>query len=341
MKIIKYFRHFGIIENRLMKQISLVIPVYHEEESLPYFFEAVNPIVDSLKEKYDFELVFVTDMPDKGTYSLLLKKQKEQSNIVVVRLSRSFGHEEAVAAGLKVAKGDAVIPLDGDLQDDPTIIPTMIEKWEEGFKVVNGKRSSREEKGLSKLFVKVFYHLFHKWSKKINVPENVGDFRLLDRVVVDEINKLGEKYRVLKIEVPYVGFETTEVAYQRKNRVGGKTHYKKSALFKNAFDYFTIISDKLLMVVFDIALVSGVLSVLSLLVELIVFIVDVSTGPQILVNSLAYMTWLIIGIAVLLFAFVEFSLFIIGGYANRAYVEANDRPTYIIESVTYSDGKKE
>ena len=219
-----------------MIKVSLVIPVYHEEESLPHFFNAVNPIVDSLKDKYDFELVFVTDMPDEGTYNLLLERQKEQKNIVVVRLSRSFGHEEAVAAGLKVAKGDAVIPLDGDLQDDPNAIPEMLQKWEEGYQVVNGKRTSRQEKGLSKLFVKVFYKLFHKWSKKINVPENVGDFRLLDRVVVDQINALGEKYRVLKIEVPYVGFKTTEVKYERKQRIGGKTHYKKSALFKNAFD---------------------------------------------------------------------------------------------------------
>lgn len=321
-----------------MKKISLVIPVYHEEESLPHFFDAVNPIVDSLKDKYDFELVFVTDMPDEGTYNLLIERQKEQKNIVVVRLSRSFGHEEAVAAGLKVAKGDAVIPLDGDLQDDPNAIPEMLKKWEEGYQVVNGKRSSRQEKGLSKLFVKVFYHLFHKWSKKINVPENVGDFRLLDRVVVDEINKLGEKYRVLKIEVPYVGFKTTEVTYERKQRIGGKTHYKKSALFKNAFDYFTVMSDKLLLVVFKIAFVSGLLSCLSLVTELVFFILHITEVWQ-PIGQIWFIVWLIASVVVLLFALVEFSIFIVGGYANRAYVEANDRPAYIIESVKYGGDK--
>lgn len=321
-----------------MKKISLVIPVYHEEESLPHFFNAVNPIVDSLKDKYDFELVFVTDMPDEGTYNLLIERQKEQKNIVVVRLSRSFGHEEAVAAGLKVAKGDAVIPLDGDLQDDPNAIPEMLKKWEEGYQVVNGKRSSRQEKGLSKLFVKVFYRLFHKWSKKINVPENVGDFRLLDRVVVDEINKLGEKYRVLKIEVPYVGFKTTEVTYERKQRIGGKTHYKKSALFKNAFDYFTVMSDKLLLVVFKIAFVSGLLSCLSLVTELVFFILHITEVWQ-PIAPIWFVVWLIASVVVLLFALVEFSIFIVGGYANRAYVEANDRPAYIIESVKYGGDK--
>ena len=321
-----------------MKKISLVIPVYHEEESLPHFFNAVNPIVDSLKGKYDFELVFVTDMPDEGTYNLLIERQKEQKNIVVVRLSRSFGHEEAVAAGLKVAKGDAVIPLDGDLQDDPNAIPEMLKKWEEGYQVVNGKRSSRQEKGLSKLFVKVFYRLFHKWSKKINVPENVGDFRLLDRVVVDEINKLGEKYRVLKIEVPYVGFKTTEVTYERKQRIGGKTHYKKSALFKNAFDYFTVMSDKLLLVVFKIAFTLGLLSCLSLVTELVFFILHITEVWQ-PIAPIWFVVWLIASVVVLLFALVEFSIFIVGGYANRAYVEANDRPSYIIESVKYGGEK--
>lgn len=323
-----------------MKKVSLVIPVYHEEESLPIFFSVVNPIVDSLKDKYDFELVFVSDMPDETTYNMLLERQKEQGNIVVVRLSRSFGHEEAVAAGLKVAKGDAVIPLDGDLQDDPSIIPTMLEKWEEGYQVVNGKRESREEKGLSKLFVKVFYKLFNKWSKKINVPQNVGDFRLLDRVVVDQINSFGASFRVLKIDVPYAGYKTTEVGYVRKNRVGGKTHYNKLTLFKNAFDYFTVISDKLLCKIFVVSLVSIALSLLSIIGLIVVAIVD-ACMKQNLIGNFGYLLWSIISVLVLLSGIIEFSIFIVGGYANRAYVESNGRPTYIIESVTYSDGKKE
>lgn len=321
-----------------MKKISLVIPVYHEEESIPFFFEAVNPIVDSLKEKYEFELIFVTDMPDEGTYNLLLKKQEEQNNIVVVRLSRSFGHEEAVQAGLKVSKSDAVIPLDGDLQDDPNVIPLMIEKWEEGYQVVNGKRSSRQERGLSKLFVTTFYKIFHKWSKKINIPENVGDFRLLDRKVVDEIIKLNEKSPVLKIEVPYVGFKTTEVMYERKNRVGGKTHYKKSALFKNAFDYFTIISDKLLLVVFKIAFVSGLLSFVSFTAELVLFILDCCY--VLYINETAFLIWLVINIVVLVSALIEGCIFIVGGYAHKAYLEANNRPSYIIESIKYNNKEK-
>lgn len=322
-----------------MKKISLVIPAYHEEESLPYFFDKVNPIVESLKEKYEFELVLVTDMPDEGTYNLLLQRQENQNNIVLVRLSRSFGHEEAVQAGLKVSKGDAVIPLDSDLQDDPEVIPLMIEKWEEGFDVVNGKRNSRQEKGLSKLFVNTFYKIFHKWSKKIKIPMNVGDFRLLDRKVVNEIIKLNEKYSVLKIEVPYVGFKTTEVGYDRKDRVGGKTHYKKTALFKNAFDYFTVISDKMLTLVFKLGLISGILSLISIITELVLFILvkcDVVSG----ISNLGFAIWLIISIVVLLFAFIEGSIFIVGGYTYRSYLESNNRPSYIIESVKYNNKEK-
>ena len=322
-----------------MKKISLVIPVYHEEQSLPYFFKAVNPIVNSFTNEYEFELIFITDLPDEGTYNLLLENQKKQNNIVIVRLTRSFGHEEAVAAGLKVAKGDAVIPLDGDLQDDPSIIPEMIKKWEDGYLVVNGKRISREEKGLSKLFVNTFYKIFHKWSKKINIPQNVGDYRLLDRLVVDKINSFSEKYPVLKIDVPYAGYKTTEVSYVRKNRIGGKSHYKKSALFKNAFDYFTIISDKLLLLVFKISFITLLLSILSFVSLLVVFIIDKSS-KQFNVNEAAYFCWLIVNFIVLASAAIEFCIFIGGGYANRAYVESNKRPPYIIESVIYPNRKE-
>ncbi len=170
---------------------------------------------------------------------------------------------------------------------------------------------------------------------------NVGDFRLLDRVVVDNINSLGENFRVLKIEVPYVGFKTAEVTYERKNRVGGKTHYKKSALFKNAFDYFTVISDKLLTVIFKISIFSFVLSILALLTLLVFYILQKTNILGFTILTEGYIVWLIIGVIVLLFSIIEFSLFIIGGYANRAYVEANNRPVYIIESVKYADGKKE
>lgn len=323
-----------------MKLVSLVIPVYHEEESLPFFFDAINPIIDSLKGKYSFELVFATDYPDSGTYSLLLDRQKRQSNIVVIRLSRSFGHEEAIAAGLKVAKGDCVIPLDADLQDDPNAIPLMLEKWEEGFDVVNGKRSNREEKFVSRMIIKYFYFLFHRWSKKINVPKNVGDFRLIDRRVVDEINRFGSSYRVLKIDVPYAGFKITEVEYVRTNRIGGKSHYGLFSLFRNAFDYYTVISDGLLFAIFIVAAISFSVALLSFLALIIVGIIDACTSSFNL-GWLAYVIWFAISLFVALFGIGEFSLYIVGGYSNRAFVESNKRPPYIIESITYSDNKEE
>lgn len=323
-----------------MNLISLVVPVYHEEETLPIFLESVNKVIASLKDEYEFEIVFVCDMPDYGMFEALIKKQKEQSNIVVVRLSRSFGHEEAVASGLKIAKGDAVIPLDGDLQDDPNTIPLMLKKWKEGYQVVNGKRSSREEKGLSKFFVNFFYYLFHKWSKKINVPKNVGDFRLLDRVVVDELNKIESKFRVLKIDVPYVGFKICEVEYVRKNRVGGKTHYKKLNLFRNAIDYFAVISDEMLFVLFKVGFIAFALSILTGLALLIVFILQ-KAKVGLNISNTGYLVWFIVFISTFLFSLLEFSLFAVGCYANRAFKEADSRPTYIIESVTYAPGKKD
>ena len=322
-----------------MKKITLVVPAYHEEESLPYFFEAVNPIVDSLKERYEFELLFVIDYPDYGTYDLLIDKANKQDNITIVRLSRSFGHEEALAAGLKIASGDAIIPLDADLQDDPNAIPLMIKKWEEGYKVVNGKRSSRQEKGISKILVKGFYKIFHRYSKKMNVPMNVGDFRLLDRVVVDSINDINEKQPVLKISVPNVGYKISEVTYERKNRIGGKTHYKKTTLFKNAFSYFAMISDSLLYIIFKLALCTFIISCASL-VTLLVFYIIYKTNGQLNIGNAGYLAWLIVSVIALFSALIEFSIFIVGLYSNRAYIAANNRPSYIIESVIRSEDIK-
>lgn len=317
-----------------MKKISLIIPVYHEEESLPFFFEKVNPILESLKN-YNTELLFVCDYPDEGTYNLLVKRQEEQNNIKIVRLSRSFGHEEAVAAGMKVCDADACIPMDGDLQDDPEVIPQMVEKWEEGYDVVNGLRSSREEKGLSKLFVKSFYHFFNKWSKKLRIPKNVGDFRLLDRKVINAIVELQESTRVLKVEVPFVGFKTTFVEYERKNRAGGKTHYNRSAQFKNAFDYLTVSSDQLIMLIVKLNLCLFFLTTLSSVAEIVLYVLFRCDMFD-YISPLGYGIWLIANILGVLTIIILFVLSLIGQYTFKAYNEARRRPNYIIESIKES-----
>lgn len=199
-----------------MKKISIVVPMYNEVEVAPLFFDAINKVIESCKD-YEFEVVAVNDGSKDGTLDLLIKKQEEMDNLVVVDLSRNWGHESAVRAGLLTASGDAIIPIDADLQDPPEIIPEMIKMWEDGYKVVNARRGSRnKDTSFKKNTAGIYYKVLNKLSGKIKIPNNVANFRLLDRQVLDEINKLSESNRVLRIEIPFVGFKTGEVVLLEK-----------------------------------------------------------------------------------------------------------------------------
>ena len=222
----------------MKKLISIVVPMYNEHEMVDIFFERINQIVQE-NNAYDFEILVVNDGSKDDTLALLKEHKKHQSNLTIVSLSRNFGHEPAVAAGLSKAKGDAVVVMDCDMQDPPEVISEMLKKFEEGYEVVNGRRASRKEDSMMKrLTAKEFYKICDKMSGKIRVPQNVGHFRLISRRVVDEVNKLTENNRVFRIQVPYVGFKTTEVLFTRAKREKGKTKYNYKSMTKLAMDAF-------------------------------------------------------------------------------------------------------
>ncbi|MCK7489317.1 MAG: glycosyltransferase family 2 protein [Anaerotruncus sp.] len=211
--------------------------MYNESPVVAIFFARINEVLAEIKD-YQFEIVVVNDGSKDNTLELLREQQKKQPNLIVVALSRNFGHEPAVCAGLSVAKGDAVIPMDADLQDPPEVIKDMLTKFEEGYDVVNARRSSRQDDSFMQdgRPAKLFYNLIGKISGKVKIPNNVGHFRLISRRVLDEINKLSEKNRVFRIEVPFVGFKTTEVLFKRPARAGGVSHYNYKSMFKLAGD---------------------------------------------------------------------------------------------------------
>ncbi|MFZ9704285.1 MAG: glycosyltransferase family 2 protein, partial [Bacilli bacterium] len=185
-----------------MKLISIVVPMYNEEKVVPLFFSAMNDVLKNIPN-YRFEIVVVNDGSKDQTLSLLKAQQGQQANLVIVNLSRNFGHEPAVAAGIKVAKGDAIIPMDADLQDPPTLIAALIKKFEAGYEVVNAKRKGRHEDTFFKRYSAIkFYQFIAKLSGKVKIPQNVGHFRLISRRVADEVNRLSERNRVFRIEVP-------------------------------------------------------------------------------------------------------------------------------------------
>ena len=205
-----------------MKIISVVSPMFNEQEMASLFIKRVNDVLLSLND-YDYEIVLVNDGSNDKTLEILKKEQEINSKIVIVNLTRNWGHESALFAGLKVAKGDAIIPMDADLQDPPEIIPDMIKLWEEGYDVVNARRKSRKE---DTFFKRKSAGLFYKWANKISrgvkIPQNVANYRLINRQALDEVLALEETSRVFRIEVPFVGFKVGEVYFSIPKREKGK-----------------------------------------------------------------------------------------------------------------------
>jgi dolichol-phosphate mannosyltransferase len=252
---------------------------------------------------------------------------------VVVALSRNFGHEPAVAAGIKVAKGDAVIPMDADLQDPPELIIEFLKKFEEGYEVVNAKRGSRmDDSFMKRTTAKYFYALIGKISGKVTIPNNVGHFRLISRRVCDEINQLSEKNRVFRIEVPFVGHKTTEVLFKRPKRAGGVSHYNYKSMFKLAFDAIAASTSTPLTWPLKFTIAFFFLLGLSSLTQLVLFILGI-TNVMVPIGASALLTWLAINVVGLFFFIMMFFLSIMALYLARVFIETQNRPFFIIDEV--------
>ena len=309
-----------------MKLISIVVPMYNEEKVVPLFFAEINKVLQNIKN-YQFEIVVVNDGSKDQTLALLKAQQIFQKNLIIVNLSRNFGHEPAVAAGIKTAKGDAIIPMDSDLQDPPTLIQSLLSKFEEGFEVVNAKRKARHEDTFFKRFSAIkFYQFVAKLSGKVKIPQNVGHFRLISRRVADEVNRLSERNRVFRIEVPFVGFKTTEVLFDRPKRVAGETHYNLKSMLKLAVDAIASTTSVPLVWPVQIFMFVAFTFGLSLLLQLILFFT-----PSL--SEILMVVWLLGNIILFLFTLLFFVLSILSLYLSRVFTETQNRPFYIIDEV--------
>jgi glycosyltransferase involved in cell wall biosynthesis len=315
-----------------MKLISIVVPMYNESPVVALFFDRVNQVLAGI-EGYRFEIVAVNDGSKDDTLELLKAQQKKQSNLVVVSLARNFGHEPAVAAGLKVAAGDAVIPMDADLQDPPELIIEMLKKFEEGYEVVNAKRASRlDDSFMKRTTAKMFYAFIAKISGKVKIPNNVGHFRLISRRVCDEVNALSEKNRVFRIEVPFVGHKTTEVLFKRPKRVGGVSHYNYKSMFKLAFDAIAASTSTPLLWPMRFTVLFTFVWGLSSLAELLLFILGL-TGVMAPLPSDGLWAWLTINVVSLLVLIVMFFISIMALYLARVFIETQNRPFFVIDEI--------
>lgn len=312
-----------------MKRISIVAPMYNEEEMANMFYNAICEIVKKVEDKYEFEFVIVNDGSKDKTLSILKDLKAKDDRIHLISFSRNYGHESAICAGMQEAKGDAVIIMDSDLQDPPEVIYDLLEKFEEGYEVVNGKRGDRKKDSFLKRYTaEKYYDVIYKLSGKIRVPKNIGNFRLISRKVLDYINALPEKSRVFRVIVPYVGFKTTEVNFVRPKRPKGESKYNYKSMFTLAGDSIVSSSSIPLKWSLKAGLWITPLSILGLLIYAIIWILDANKVTHTGINSSYFFLLFFISF---FFGLLFLFLGIIGEYLARIFRESQDRPLYIID----------
>ena len=304
------------------KKITIVVPMYNEEKVVEECYKRLKINLEKI-EKYDYEIIFINDGSKDKTLEILESKAQFDKKIKIISFSRNFGHQSAVSAGLQNVTGDAVIIIDADLQDPPELIPDMLKLWEQGNDIVYGKRIKREGENLFKLFsAKMFYKTLNALSD-VDIPADTGDFRLVDRKVVDIVNTFPEHNKFLRGLFSWVGYKQIPYEYERKERFAGKTKYPLRKMLKLASDGIISFSTKPLRLV-------GVLGVISILVSILLCIYAIISYIYRLNNLSA--GWTSIMVAITFFSGVQMmTSWIIAEYIGRIYDETKGRPQYIID----------
>ncbi|MEZ4589998.1 MAG: glycosyltransferase family 2 protein [Chloroflexota bacterium] len=302
--------------------ISIVAPVYNEEAVLAELHRRVSEVLDQLGEPW--ELVLVNDGSGDRSAEVIAELHQKDPRVKGISFSRNFGFQVAVTAGLNHAQGDAVILTDADLQDPPEVYPKMIAKWREGYEVVYGVRASREGETWFKLFTaKLFYRLIQRITS-IDIPLDTGDFRLMDRRVVQAINNMPERNRFLRGMIPWVGFKQTGVAYERASRFAGESKFGSvRQMLPFALDAITSFSYLPLQLATYLGFLIAVISGLAILTVILVRLF----GPHnpLLGQATTLVSVLFLGGVQLI------SLGIIGEYLGRIYDEVKGRPLYLVD----------
>ncbi|CAI2553247.1 putative glycosyltransferase [Apilactobacillus kunkeei] len=296
-------------------KISIVLPVYNEEAGIKNTIEVLENFVECQIETY--EIIFVDDGSVDSSVDIIRHAQSQYENIRLVEFSRNFGHQLAITAGIRYAKGDAVVVMDADLQDPPSVIPNMIEKWQEGFDVVYGKRLIREGESFFKRFsAKAFYRVMCKVAN-VDIPLDTGDFRLMDRKVVDALSKLNEPEPFVRGLVSWVGFKQTAVTYERQERNAGVTKYPLTKMIRLASDGITSFSEIPLKIV-------NYTGFISIIAGIIYGLITVFTGISTLTFAISLMC--------VLSGMIMLALGIIGDYLYRTFDASKHRPQYVVSN---------
>lgn len=328
-------------EETKMKKVSIIIPCYNEEEALPVYFKAVDPIINSLTG-YDFEFVLVNDGSKDNTLLVMEKLYKERDDVTIVNETHNFGQNPALCAGLSIACGDYVIMMDVDLQDPVELIPTILDKFNEGYEVVNPHRVNRmKDTAFKRKSASTFYKLMNKLEGKEVLPENVNCFRGLSRRAVDQLLSLNEKDKLLINEIPFIGYKTCTFDFSRNEREVGESKYTLKKMISYAFSNISAGTSKPLFTLLEVGGILLLFSLIFSLLFLVFFILGLCSIPF-FSSPIAYeifktffiISTIFVGINIIL-CFIG----VIGLYLHNILINTRDRPTFIIDYVKRKDDK--
>jgi glycosyltransferase involved in cell wall biosynthesis len=310
-------------------ELSVVVPMYNEESNIDFFFERMLALLNQLTQQY--EIICVNDGSTDNTMDRLIHYHKIDSRIKIINFSRNFGKETALTAGLRYSRGEAVIPIDADLQDPPEMIASLVAKWREGYDVVYAVRTKRHGESWSKrLTAHMFYKIINLFSET-PIPKNTGDFRLMDRRVVEVLNRVPERTRFMKGLFAWVGFKQVGLTYERQPRHLGETSWNVWKLWNFALDGITLFSTAGLKFW---SYVGVTISLLAFLYAIFLIFHTFLLGRDVPGYASIMVSMLFLGGLQLI------SLGILGEYLGRVYAEVKHRPLFIVsEQYGFKDGE--
>jgi dolichol-phosphate mannosyltransferase len=305
-----------------LRLVSVVVPVLNESQSIERFYQRTHAALSAIRG-FAYELIFVDDGSRDGSFEKMADFARDNACVHVIKFSRNFGHQVAITAGVDYAHGDCVAVIDADLQDPPELISEMVDKWREGYDVVYAVRAHRDgESAMKRATAALFYRLLQRVAK-IDVPVDVGDFRLMSRRAVDQLKQLREKERFVRGLVSWIGFRQTGVSYQREKRRAGHTKFTYTKMLKFAFDGITAFSTVPLRLASWLGYAASGLAFLYL----VSVIIQRSLG-------ITVQGWATVMVAMLFLGGVQLiCLGIIGEYLGRVFTEIKPRPMYIVEEI--------
>jgi dolichol-phosphate mannosyltransferase len=304
-----------------MKLISVVVPSFNEEQNIPVLYQQVTDVLKTVADRYAYEFIFINDGSSDHTWEKISDLGNNDPAVKGINLSRNFGHQVALSAGYDAAQGDAIISMDADLQDPPTLLLDMIAAWENGSDIVYARRVNRDDGFLKKLTARWYYRFLDSVAE-VKIPRNVGDFRLIDKKVLTELKRCKEKARYLRGMVAWTGFKHSFVDFIRPNRLSGNTGYTWTKMFRLAFDGltgFSLFPLKIAAYIGVFVIITGVAMFVGISID--AFIKHVHYP---LFKWLVTIIYIFMGVLFLL-------LWLIGEYIGRIYEQQKDRPLYIID----------